>query len=164
MATERPGDPAQRDVAWVGYSPRAMAPVVAVVAVASLVVWTGRYFLTDIARLADRVGALAVFALAWGVWLGVGFVFLYRTVTHTYRLTDRALLVDFGFLSRPVPPIPLAEIGAVTVGGGWVGRSLGVGCVGVRAGDREVRLNGVRRPGLFAETLRAAAAAARGGK
>src|SRR5262245_6400848 len=110
MTTELSEDPAQHDLAWIGYHPRAMATTVTLVAIASLVVWTGRWYLDDLSELADRVGALTVFALAWAVWPAVGAVFLYRTVTYTYRLTDRVVLVEFGFLSRPVPPIPLAEV------------------------------------------------------
>jgi NADPH:quinone reductase-like Zn-dependent oxidoreductase len=69
--------------------------------------------------------------------------------------------VDYGPFSRPVPPVPLADVTGVAVAGGWLGRRLGVGCVVVRAGDREVRLKGVRHPGLFAEKVRVAAARAR---
>jgi membrane protein YdbS with pleckstrin-like domain len=149
-------DPAQRDLAWIGYHPRAMATLVALVAVASLVVWTGRWYLDDLSELADRVGALAVFALAWAVWPAIAAVFLYRTVTYTYRLTDRSVLVEFGFLSRPIPPIPLAEVTAVVTGRGWVERHLGVGWVEVRTGDRVVRLPGVRNPEVFAIAIREA--------
>ena len=161
MTTDRPPDPAHRDVAWAGYSPRALAPVVAAAAAASLLLWTGQYYLDDLSDLAARAGTLAVFALAWGVWPVLGFMFLYRTVTVTYRLTDRALLVDFGPFARPVPPVPLAAVTGVAVAGGWLGRRLGVGCVVVRAADREVRLKGVRHPAVFAEKVRVAAAGAR---
>jgi membrane protein YdbS with pleckstrin-like domain len=122
-----------------------------------LIVWTGRWFLEDLSDLADRVGALALFALAWAVWPAVAAVFLYRTVTYTYRLTDRSVVVDFGFLSRPVPPIPLAEVTAVVLGGGWVARKLGVGWVEVRTADRAVRMPGVRNPQVFALAIREAA-------
>src|SRR5437867_3198330 len=107
MAHERPVDPAQQDLAWVGYHPRAAAPTVALAAAASLLVWTGRWYLDDLSDLTDRVGALALFALAWAVWPALAAVFLYRAVTYTYRLTDRSVLADFGFLARPIPPVPL---------------------------------------------------------
>ena len=85
------------DREWSGYHPRAMAPIVFAVAVASLVVWTGRWYLSDLSDLAARYGPLAVFALAWGVWPALLAVFLYRTVAFTYRLADGALLLDYGF-------------------------------------------------------------------
>lgn len=151
-------DPAQCDLAWVGYHPRALAPVVVLTIAASLLVWTGRWFLDDLSELADRVGALAVFALAWGVWPAVAAVFLYRTVTYTYRLTDRSVLVDFGFLSRPVAAVPLAEVTAVVIGGGWLARKLGVGWVEVRTAARAVRMTGVRNPQTFALAIREKAA------
>src|SRR5262245_52771644 len=147
-------DPSQSDLSWLGYHPRAMTPVVVLTVVASLVVWTGRWYQDDLSELADRVGALAVFALAWAVWPAVAAVFLYRTVTYTYRLTDRSVLVDFGFLSRPVPPVPLTEVTAVVIGGGWLARKLGVGWVEVRTADRAVRMPGVRNPQTFALAIR----------
>src|SRR6266487_4198593 len=120
--TESDADPAQRDLAWVGYHPRAMAPPIVLAAAASLMLWTGRWYLDDLSDLAVRVGTLAVFATAWAVWPALVAVFLYRTVTYAYRLTDRALLVDFGFLAPPIPAIALADVSAVTIGSGWVGR------------------------------------------
>ncbi len=152
-----PDEPAQRDRVWMGYHPRTMAPAVAGTAVVSLLVWTGRWYLDDLSRLADQGGALVVFALAWAVWPGLLAVFLYRTVTLTYRLSDRAVFVDFGFLCRPVSPIPLAEITSVAVGGGWIGRRLGVGWVEVHAAGRAVRMPGIRDPEVFAEQIWTAA-------
>ena len=122
-----------------GYHPRALAPAVGVAAVASLVVWTGRWYLEDLSDLADRLGSWVVFALAWGVWPALVAVFLYRTVTYTYRLTDRALLVDFGPLSPPVPPVSLVEVTAVVVGGGWLFD--GWGSAGSKCGLRIERLS-----------------------
>ncbi len=162
-SNERGGDPAQADRAWVGYHPRAAVPALAAAAVASLVVWTGRWYLDDLSELADRAGALAVFALAWCVWPALGAAYLYRAATYTYRLTDRAVLIDFGFWHRPVPPVWLREVTAVRAGAGWVHRRLGVGWVEVRTAGRAVRLVGVRRPDALAGRIREAARAARGG-
>jgi len=150
-------DPAQQDLAWAGYDPRAMIPAIALSAIASLLLWTGRWYLDDFSAFADRVGSLAMFGLAWGVWPALVAVFLYRTVTYTYRLTDRSLLIDFGFLSPPVASLALESVTAVAVGGGWIGRHFGVGWVEVRSGDRSVRLRGVRQPDILAVTIREAA-------
>lgn len=151
----RSADPALRDQLWVGYHPRAMAPIVALVSLLSLLLWTGHWYFEELSILFDRLGGLVLFALAWGVWPALGAVILYRTITYTYRITDRALLVDFGFLARPVPPIHLTEIMGVVTGGSWLARQLGVGWVEVRTADRVVRLPGVRRPEEFASALRA---------
>jgi hypothetical protein len=159
--TRRTEDPAQTDRAWAGYHPRAAAPAVATAALASLVVWTGRGYFDPLSELTARAGALAVFALAWGVWPALAAVYLYRTVTYSYRLTDRALWTDYGFWWLPVPPLWLAEVTAVRAGAGWLGRRLGVGWVEVVAGARAVRLVGVRDPQVFAEQVRAATAAVR---
>ncbi|MBN9121059.1 MAG: PH domain-containing protein [Planctomycetes bacterium] len=158
---DRADDPAQADRAWAGYHPRAAIPTAAVAAVASLVVWTGRWYLDDLSELADRVGALAVFALAWCVWPALLTAYLYRTVTYSYRLTDKAVLVDFGFWHAPVPPVWLEEITEVRAGAAWLDRPLGVGWVELCAAGRTVRLLGVLRPDELAEQIRAAAAARR---
>jgi hypothetical protein len=160
---EQLADPAQRDLAWAGYDPRAMFPAIALSAIVSLLLWTGRWYLDDFSVFADRVGSLAMFALAWGVWPALAAVFLYRTVTYTYRLTDRSLLVDFGFLSPPVAAVDLGSVTGVAVGGGWIGRHFGVGWVEVRSGERSVRLRGVRQPALMAVTIREATQKAKAG-
>lgn len=153
-AVDNPHDPAQTDLAWVGYHPRAMAPAIALATVASLLLWTGRWYLDDLSDLAESVGTLALFGMAWGVWPALTAVFLYRTITYTYRLTNRAVLVEFGFLSRPVPAIALTEVAAVPTGGAWLARRFGVGWVEVRTLDRVVRLSGVRNPIHFAIAIR----------
>lgn len=156
-----PTDPAIADRCWVGYHPFAMAPVVVVLAVVSVVVWTGRWYLDDLSHFVDLVGEWTTFAIAWGAWPAVLLVFLYRTVTFTYRLTERAVFLDYGPLFGPVAPIPLTKLDAAVAGGNWLARRLGVGHVELRSGDGVLRLKGVRRPDTFVEQVRAARAAAR---
>jgi len=162
MAAENPlSDPSLRDLAWVGYHPRASTPTFALAVVASVLVLVGRWYLEDLSEFADRVGALVVFALAWAVWPGLLLASLYRTVTYTYRLTDRALLADFGFFFNPVTPVELADATAVAIGGGWLTRWLGVGWVEMRTKEKSLRLTGVRHPSVFAEKIRVAIASCR---
>jgi hypothetical protein len=153
------------DRAWRGYDPRAAVPVVGVAAAVSAALLAGRWYLADLSGLADRGAALAVYALVLAGWSGLVAGVLYRSVTYTYRLTDRALLLDWGPLSPPVPPAWLADVTAVVSGATWLGRQLGVGWVRVSsAGGRTVRLTGVRDPGGFALAIRAAAEQARAAK
>jgi membrane protein YdbS with pleckstrin-like domain len=159
--TDQLGDPAHHDLAWVGYDPRAGAPAFALATLASALVLTGRWYLVDLSEFADRVGALAVFGLAAAVWPGLLVVFLYRTVTYTYRLTDRAIFVDLGFMSLPIAPIPLAEVENVSVANSLLGRPLGVGWVEVRTPERILRLGGIHNPTAFAEKIQATIAASR---
>lgn len=154
-------DRALADRVWWGYDPRAMLPAAAVAAAASAVVLVGRWYLEDLSWLADRAGALAVFGLAAAVWPGLVALLLYRCVTYTYRLTDRAVLIDRGFLSRPEAPVWLAEVTRIDARSGWLGRRLGVGWVKLTAGDRVVRLTGVRHPVRVAGAIRAALQEAR---
>lgn len=143
---------------WRGYSPRAAAPAVAAAAALSAAVLAGRWHLDGLSALADRIGALAVYALALAVWPGLVAVVLYRTVTYTYRLTDRGLFVDRGFRWRPEPPVWLADVTGATAEAGWLGRRLGVGRVRVEAvGGRVLTLAGVDHPEAFAAAIREAA-------
>lgn len=157
--TQWANDPAQVDRAWSGYHPRAAVPALVTAAAASLLVWTGKWFIEDLSTLADRVGALAVFAVAWCVWPVLLAVYLYRAITYAYRVTDRAVLIDFGFRNKPVLPIPLSEITTVQTGAGTLSALLGVGWVELRTAERTVRLLGVRRPDALAELIRAATGA-----
>jgi hypothetical protein len=150
--SERTDARALADRGWWGYDPRAMCPVVAAAAAASAVFLYGRWNLEGLSWLAERAGALAVFGLAVAVWPGLVAVILYRAVTYTYRLTDRAVLIDRGFLASPEPPVWLAELTNVESGAEW----LGVGWVELTAGGRVVRLTGVRHPEAVAEAIRAA--------
>lgn len=159
MTSSDAGDPAITDRAWTGYHPLAMAPLVAVAACLSLLMWTGQWYLDGISVLAAEIGGWATFAVAWGVWPALLVLLLYRTVTYTYRVTDRAVFADFGPLFRPVAPLPLADLGTVAVSAGWLARRVGVGVVELRAGGRVVRLKGVRHPAALAARLRAAARA-----
>lgn len=153
----RTDDPAQVERAWAGYHPRAAMPAVAVASTVSFVVWTGRWYLDPLSALAERVGALAIFAPVWCLWLVLAAVYLYRSATYTYRLTDRAVLIDFGFRHHPVPPVWLRDVTQVRTGGDWLHRLLGVGWVEVQTADRLVRLPGVREPEAFAKLIREAA-------
>jgi uncharacterized membrane protein YdbT with pleckstrin-like domain len=158
-----PADPALTDRGWRGYDPRAAAPQVAAATVASAVLLAGRWELGDLSAFANRAGALVVYAVVLAVWPGLLAVALYRAVTYTYRLTDRALLVDRGFMARPEPPVWLADVTGVVSGAGWVGQRLGVGWVRVATADgRAVRLTGVRDPGAYAIQLREAVEKAKG--
>jgi membrane protein YdbS with pleckstrin-like domain len=153
-----PTERALIDQSWRGYDPRAGFPVVAVAAVISAALLSGRWYLDDLSGFADRAGALAVYAMTLAVWPGLMASLLYRMITYTYRLTDRAVLIDWGFLCRPEPPVWLADLTGVEAVEGWLGRRFGVGRVTLRAGGREVTLRGVADPAGFAAAIRDTAA------
>jgi membrane protein YdbS with pleckstrin-like domain len=146
-------EPAHRDCGWYGYDPRALAVVITTTAVISWGVWLGRWYFEDLSGLANHLGALAVFALAWGVWPLLAALLFYRTVTYTYRLTDRAVVVDFGFWHPYQPPLPLNEIRQVVVRRGAFGRFLGIGTVEIHTASRRLILPGVRHPDTFVQRL-----------
>ena len=157
----RPGRELE-DRAWRGYDPRAAVPAaVAAVAVSAALV-AGRFAVAEnVTALPDRLAALAVYASVLAVWPVVLGLAAYRAVVRTYRLTDRAILVDWGPFSRPEPPVWLATLAGVRSGAGWVGRLLGVGWVELRdQSGRTVRLGGVRDPAGFAAAVEKLATAA----
>ena len=78
MNPRRNDDPSLDDSVWAGYHPRAALPALVVAGATSFVIWTGRWYLEDLSALADRVGALAMFAVAWGVWPLLAAAYLYR--------------------------------------------------------------------------------------
>jgi uncharacterized membrane protein YdbT with pleckstrin-like domain len=152
---------AMTDLVWRGYHPGAMAPLLGVAGIVSIALLTGRWYLEEFSELTDRVGALGVYLLVLAVWPGLFVGVLYRAVTYTYRLTNRAVLIDRGPLTRPEPPVWLGDVAGVTAGASWFGRRVGVGWVRIQAASgREARLVAVQRPEEFADAIRAAVARA----
>ncbi|HEX4607639.1 MAG TPA: hypothetical protein VH092_05475 [Urbifossiella sp.] len=145
------------DRAWRGYDPRAAVPAAAAAAAASAALLAGRWAVaSEVTDLPDRLAALAVYASVLAVWPTVLGLAAYRAVVRTYRLTDRAVLVDWGPLARPEPPVWLDELAGVRRGAGPVGRWLGIGWVELREkSGRVLRLTGVRDPAGFAAAVEA---------
>jgi len=140
------------DRAWRGYDPRAALPAVAVAVAATAALVAGRFVLAGHPVAGpDRLTALAVYGSVLLVWAVVLAVAAYRVVVRTYRLTDRAILVDWGPFVDRESPVWFSNVSAVRSGAGRLGRVLGVGWVELReATGRVVRLTGVRDPAGFA--------------
>lgn len=143
------------DRAWRGYEPRAALPAAAAAAAASAALVAGRFVLADRAAAPpDWLTALAVYGSVLAVWPLVLGLAAYRVIVRTYRLTDRAILVDWGPFVNPEDPVWLAHLADVRAGAGWLGRQLGVGWVELRENSgRVVRLTGVRDPAGFAAEI-----------
>ena len=138
-------DGALAERAWQGYDPRAAMPLAAVAAIASAALLAGRWYLDDL------TAALVLYALVLALWPGLLGLALYRTITWTYRLTDRALLIDRGFLNRPEPPVWLRDVTKVECGANWLARQLAIGWLKVTTADRRVViLTALRNPAAFA--------------
>ena len=144
--------PAFRDEQWRGYDLRATIPWLVLAGLLTAGLLAGRVFFSD---LPDAILTVILVLILWPALLFVG---CYRAITYTYRVTDRALLVDRGFLHRPVPPIPYREIAVVDHGGNWIYSRLNIGWVRVRTTHgRSVRMPPLREPAAFAQLLRARA-------
>lgn len=143
------------DRGWRGYDPRAAVPAATAAVALSATLLAGRWAVADdVTTLPDRLTTLAVYASVLAVWPTVLGLAAYRSVVRTYRLTDRAVLVDWGPFARPEPPVWLADLVEVRAGAGWLGRRLGVGWVVLRdRTGRTVRLSGVHDPAGFAAAV-----------
>ena len=147
MQTE--DDSAMIDEQWRGYDLRAAVPMFALAALLTAALLASRIFFNDF------IDALIAYLLVLVLWPALLCVAVYRAVTFTYRVTDRALLVDRGFLSRPEPPLPYRELTGVESGGNLFHSWLGIGWVHVTAtGGRTVKLPAIRDPAAFAKRLR----------
>lgn len=143
------------DRAWRGYDIRAAIPWLFLGIAVDIFVLVGRWSLDDLSSSAHRIAAIGAYVAALVGSSLLVTALLYRTVTYTYRLTDRAVLIDKGFFSLYLPPIWLEEIAEVTARMNWIGQRLGVGHVFVTtAAGRMIRMAGVRDPGEFARLIR----------
>ena len=139
---------ALQDLAWRGFDLRAAIPITALAIVLSAVLLAGRWYLDD---LAD---AIITYFLVLALWPALLSLTLYRAITYTYRITDRALLVDRGFFNRPEAPIWFNELRRVEIGARWIDRMLGIGWVSVSTSGRTLHLRAIRDPHGFAAMLR----------
>jgi uncharacterized membrane protein YdbT with pleckstrin-like domain len=150
-------DPAMVDQQWRGYDLRAAVPAFALASVLTVAIMASRFYEDDLGN------AVFTYAIVLILWPALLFVAVYRSVTYTYRITDRALLVDRGFLHRPIPPLHYADISSVEHGASWFYSWLRIGWVHVTAvGRKTVRMPSLRDPAAFAKLLSERIEAAKG--
>jgi uncharacterized membrane protein YdbT with pleckstrin-like domain len=143
------------DRAWRGYDIRAAIPWVCFGIAVDVFVLVGRWSLNDLSGSAHRIAAIGAYVAALVGSSLLVTALLYRTITYTYRLTDRAVLIDKGYFSLYQPPIWLDEIAEVATRASWIGERLGVGRVFVTtAAGQTIRMTGVRDPQEFARLIR----------
>jgi membrane protein YdbS with pleckstrin-like domain len=136
------------DRAWRGYDPRAALPLIALATAVSAVLLAGRWYLDDVSA------AVVPYAIVLALWPSLLCLTLYRAITYTYRITDRALLVDRGFLNRPEPPLWLKDVNKVESGAGRLGHLLGIGWLKVTTtAGHEVTLSALHHPEAIAKLL-----------
>lgn len=141
-------DSALVDESWRGYDLRAAAPLLLLALLLSAGLLAGRLYFNEL------LDAVFTYLLVLVIWPALLFVAVYRAVTYTYRLTDRALLVDRGFLHLPVPPLPYGDIAGIEHGASPLYAMLAVGWVVVTMNDgRVVKLRSLRDPAAFAASL-----------
>lgn len=142
-------DGAMVDEQWRGYDLRAALPLVAVAFLLTVALLAGRWVFDD---FIDGLVPYFIVLVIWPAFLGIG---LYRSITYTYRLTDKALVVDLGFMHPPVPPLWFRDLAGVEHGANPVHALFGIGWVLATARDgRTVKLKALRDPAAFAAILR----------
>lgn len=148
-------DPSEQEIAWRAYSTRAMLPSFTVCLLATVLLLTGVWYVEPMHRLAEAIGTIFFFALTLAVWLIQFLRWLYRVTTYTYRITDRHIHIDKGFLYRPIAPVAWSEIQDIQWGGTFLDRWMGVGWVKIRTrSGRRVKLSGVYDPARLASDLK----------
>jgi uncharacterized membrane protein YdbT with pleckstrin-like domain len=143
------------DRAWRGYNVRAAIPWLCFGVAVDIFVLVGRWSLDDLSSSAHRIAAIGAYVAALVGSSLLVTALLYRAVTYTYRLTDRAVLIDKGYFSLYQPPIWLDEIAEVATRASWIGERLGIGRVFITtAAGQTIRMTGVRDPQEFARLIR----------
>jgi hypothetical protein len=151
--------PEELDVWWGSYSGWTMAPSwAACVLLTGLIAW-GAWVLVPRGFVQGTV-----LGLAGGLWLAQGFRWAYRVFGYNYRLTNRRLYRDRGFLYTEFAALDLAAVASVVVKRSGADRLVGVGQVWVVPEDKAkgpLVLEGVGRPLDVAQAIREAVHAAR---
>jgi|GEM_PF-3048343 len=136
------------DRSWRGYDLRAAAPRFLLALALSALLLAGRW------SFDNYTAAIVPYVIVLALWPGLLAAPLYRAITYTYRITDRALLVDRGFLNPPQPVIGFKEITSAHHRANWLDRRLGIGWVAVHcANGKNCKLSGLRHPAEFEADL-----------
>jgi uncharacterized membrane protein YdbT with pleckstrin-like domain len=154
MQTSYP-DPSESDIAWRGYSGWVMWPSFLVCGLMTLLLLVGGWFIEGIRGIGQETGSWVFFILTILIWVLQFCRWFYRGATVTYRLTDKKIHIDRGFLSPPVESIKLIDIQQILVGQNLLGKWFGVGWVSIQStNNRREVLEGVYRPEEFADLIR----------
>jgi membrane protein YdbS with pleckstrin-like domain len=151
------------ELAWRGYSPAALLPSTIALVVTSATVYFALRPFAPTWIMHESVDAPLI-----AVWMLQLIRAVYRLMAYNYRLTSRRLFRERGRLYPPEPSLDLATVAHVDVVQTWFCRWAGVGMVKVVPEEATpsvptVELAGIRRPGLLASRIEAAAKAAREG-
>jgi hypothetical protein len=150
------------DIWWGAYASRALAPAFAACGAATglAVGW----YLWARHGSGELTVRYTTYALVGLIWLFPLLFWAYNTLTFTYRLTNRRLLVERSFFSGGRGEVELARIsGVVVLRGPWEKRT-GVGRIRILADDSRqpvLLLAGIDDPGRVAAEIRHLAKQAR---
>lgn len=155
MTESRPIE-AETDLLWTGPGLRGQAPLASMLLLASILLLSAGPWLAGKIGVEHEWATLLLFWLVMLLWFLAGARWLYRGSSYMYRLTDRSLRADFGFLHRPVPPIPLDKIVALeNRPRAWSLINVGTIIASAKDGSRLV-LPGIANPKQFIDQVIAA--------
>lgn len=146
----------ETDLVWTGPGLRGLAPLAAVLMFVSFIMLVGGGWLARMVGFEHEWVTLFLFWLIVSLWCVACGRWLYRGSSYMYRLTDRAIRADFGFLHHPIPPIALEKIESIeNRPRAW--SLINVGTVIVNAKDgTQLRLPGLAKPQQFIDQVIAA--------
>ena len=145
----------ERDVWWGSYTSKTMLPSALVCIGLTLLIATLAWFHNHFG-LTWNQGRRLAYALAGAVWLCQSLRWGYRVLSFNYRLTNRRLFCQLGFLYPSQPVIELADIAEVQVVQGFWEHWLDVGRLRIireKPGEPPVLLPGVRKPERIAREI-----------
>lgn len=155
MTQPNPSD-AETDLVWTGPGLRGLAPLASVLLFASVLLLSAGPWLAGLLGMEHEWATLLLFWVVVILWIVATARWFYRGASYVYRLTDRAIHADFGFLNAPTPPMPLESIVRLeNRPGAW--RLINVGTVIVHARDgSRLILPGQAKPAEFIDRVLAA--------
>lgn len=101
---------AETDLVWTGPSVKGLIPVAGILMLISLVVLSPGSWLADWVGLEREWTTFILFWLVIILWVLAVSRWFYLGACYVYRLTNRAVHIDFGPFHLPIPAIPLEEI------------------------------------------------------
>jgi uncharacterized membrane protein YdbT with pleckstrin-like domain len=152
------------EVWWGGYAGRTMLPAFALCFLLTAVVVLVASLVWQEEHLSDAVISHFALYLIVALWAVVLVRWAYVTVTISYRLTTRHLLVEYGLAHPGLPPLPLETIAKVKVEQNAWERLVGVGRLRIETTNgRTECLPGVHAPAVVADEILRRVQKARGG-
>lgn len=125
----------EKAIIWIGPGFRAIIPPATGLAVFTCLILLFGPWLARLSHFQHEWVSFTLFSSLLAVWAICIVRWLYRGACYVSLLTDQAIHVDYGFLYKPVPPIPLRDIETIEYRL-WVWWLMDVGTLVIRVKNR----------------------------